>query len=130
MNCKPGVTSDTKLEEAAKIHEEAMSVAHHLGPDLENLNIKRNLLLGQQELTCEDSLLLERINRVDKCFQWFQRNHVEVPGFEHAHDHGDHDHSHDHGPKLDLTPEDMLLVQKEFRDSIFLIRDLIQQWSL
>ena len=115
MGCSSTSTSDPLLEEAFQIHEQSMEVAKEAREMLE-------------ELPADDQY---RLN-IESRLEFWSENLVEVPGFEHEHDHDhdhghdhDHDHDHDHGPKLELTPEDMLAVQKEFLDSIQVIKSAI-----
>ena len=50
-----------------------------------------------------------------------------MPGLEHNHDHHDHaghyhDHDHSHAAPLDVSGEDMLIIHKEFRDTLLSIQ--------
>ena len=102
---------DPLLEEAFTVHEEAVKHSKEVKYLLEQLPADSTQVVS-----------------LKKRFDTWKENQIEVPGFEHSHDHdhdhdhGDHDHDHDHGPGLELTPEDMLLVQKEMRDSILVIK--------
>lgn len=102
--------TDPKLEEAFKIHEQAIAVNQAIQSQLQSANTE----------TPEMSQIKKRLS------DW-EENLVEVPGFDHDHDHshGGH-HHHDHGPGLEVTPEDMLIIQKEFLDSIKVIQQEVQ----
>lgn len=103
--CADSSASDALLEEAFAVHKEAM--AH--SKEVEALISK---------LPAGDPSVESLKTRLDN----WSHDLIEVPGFEH--DHQDHDHDHD--PKLELTPEDMLLVQKEMRDSILMIKQAVE----
>jgi ABC-type Zn2+ transport system substrate-binding protein/surface adhesin len=101
------------MEEAFNIHEQAMQVAKET----------KDLLASTDQNKTGVSSIRERLER-------WEDDLVEVPGFEHEHEHShdhDHDHGHDHDhdhshSTLDLLPADMLAVQKEFLDSIRVIK--------
>ena len=90
------------LQEANKIHLEAMAVEKEVNKQLKALD--------------QDTFNLDPIK--ERLKNW-DENLIEVPGFEHDHD---HDHDHDHGKALEVLPEDMLIIQQEFLDSIRAIR--------
>lgn len=122
------------LHEASDIHNAAVKVESELKPQLQSLTSLRTMLEAQEEMSPEDSNMVSKIKSIEQSHAWWQENHVEVPGFGHdghdhsGHDHSGHDHSghdHDHGPALEVTASDMLLLQKEFRDTIFSIRDRV-----
>lgn len=123
-----------KLEKAAAIHMEAVKLEAALKADLEELIQRKNSINIQgRALTEEEMQFVGKVEAIEASHQFWTDNHVEVPGFDH-HDHGDghghhdhsHDHSHDHGAKLEVSADDMLLIQKEFKDSIVVIQQLIQ----
>lgn len=114
------------LKEAADIHMEALEIEKSFKPIFSGIVQRRNGLSVQgKDLTPEERRFIDMVNGVEKSYEYWEENHMEVPGFEHAHDHDhdhDHDHSHDHGGGMDLLPEDILSIQKEFRDSIKAIK--------
>ncbi len=126
------------LSEAAQIHEEAIKVEKNLLPRLQELRQRANQIqVVGRELTPEEMNFVNAVSALELRHQQWSENHVEVPGHEHhdhdhhghdhhGHDHN-HDHDHDHGPALELTAADMLLVQKEFRDSILAIQTSLTQ---
>lgn len=120
--CRSGDDGQALLREAAGLHEKAVSIEESLRPRVKELSDwKRSLEAAERSLTPEERQLLAGIGSVEKSLEFWRENHVEIPGFEHtSHDHHGHghDHDHDHGPALELSPEDMLLVQREFRDSL------------
>ena len=118
------------LHEASDIHNEAVAVEAAIQQELKSLTSLKDMLARQDSISENDAAMITRIDAIRRSHQWWQENHVEVPGFGHeGHDHSGHDHSghdHDHGPELEVLPADMLLLQKEFRDTIFSIRDRIK----
>jgi hypothetical protein len=124
-SCQRGNSADDRLlSEAAALHEEAMQIDRQLQPQLENLIQEGNSIQIQgRALTPEEMQRVDAINAVRRSYEWFEENHIEVPGHDHDHDHDDHaGHDHGHGPGLELSPADMLAVQQEFLDSIKSIR--------
>ena len=105
---------DPLLEEAHTLHKQAMAVQKEAKEILASLSASDNF---RQETNAH--------------LEAWSKQLPEVPGFEHDHhDHDhNHDHDHDHGPKLELTPEDMLLVQKEMLDSVKVIKDRILDYK-
>lgn len=115
------------LQQAADIHTEAIKIEKELRPKLQSLVQQKNTINIQgRALTEEETAFVNKVESIEASLKYWEENHVEVPGFEHGHDHDHdhegHDHSHDHGSKLEVAPQDMLLIQKEFRDSIVAIQ--------
>ena len=104
---------DPLLIEAHHIHLKAMDIEKAISEDLKSIDSDTSSIVS-----------------IKKRLSNWRENLVEVPGFEeehdHSHDHAGHDH-HDHGPTLDVSPADMLTIQKEFFDTIQVIqKDLVQ----
>lgn len=132
--CGGGTTTskvdDKKLlEEAAEIHNEAIKIDKVLQPRLKSLIEKSNgLQVVGRPLTPDEQLTIRAIDQIRARYEYWDKNHIEVPGHEGAHDHDhDHDHDHSHGASLELSATDMLSVQKEFRDSIIAIQKSIEK---
>ena len=118
------------LKKAAAVHQEAVRIEKQLEPQVAELVQYRNALQIQgRTLSAAEQDLIARIDSVESSLLFWEEHHVEVPGFEHEGHQHDHDHSHDHGPSLKLSPEDMLLVQQEFRDSLQALEQRIVQLS-
>jgi len=116
------------LKKAAAVHQEAVRIEEQLEPQVAELVQYRNALQIQgRTLSAAEQDLIARIDLVESSLLFWEEHHVEVPGFEH--EGHQHDHSHDHGPSLKLSPEDMLLVQQEFRDSLQALEQRIVQLS-
>ncbi len=65
-----------------------------------------------------DSLHL-KVAALKSEFRTWQETFFEVPGYEHQHTAGEHEHHHhEHKTAPDLTPEQMVSVQKEILDHI------------
>lgn len=110
FGCLGATKNDPKLQEAFEIHKQSLDVAK------QSKALLNNLERGDANRVLFDAQLK----------QW-QENIIEVPGFEHDHDH-DHDHHH-HNVRYDLSPEDMLEVQKEMLDSIQAIQIRIRKFD-
>ena len=124
-SCSSSNTADDKfLEEAKDLHLEALSIekdAKVVLDQLDQLSIQLNV--QGRALTPEEISFVDLVASIHKRYDYWEENHIEVPGLEHSHEHGhDHHHGHDHSAPVELLPEDMLIVQKEFRDSIIAIK--------
>ena len=123
-------TPDQTLQEAADLHNKASAVENTVKPQMDQLSQLKNALAVQQRtLTESEQSFGDYVTQIETLFRYWEENHVEVPGYGHeGHDHHDHDHDHDHdhGPALELSSDDMLIVQREFRDSILQIEKYTQ----
>jgi len=129
LNSCTGEQKDPKLEQAAALHNEAVEREQLARKKLDSLQSHK------QQLVADSTALLEKqqgfirsLDQLNLDIDNWSNNLIEVPGFEHHHHHGhdhshDHDHHHDHGKKQpEVTPEHMLNIQREFRDSIMAIQ--------
>lgn len=114
------------LHEAADIHVEALQIKKEMEPDLQSLESTVNSIQVQgRELSSEEIKFIKEYEVLQSRLKYWNDNHIEVPGFEHeGHDHSGHDHNHDHShaPKFQFPASDLLIIQKEFRDSINAIK--------
>lgn len=122
------------LQEAHQIHVEAVKIEQSIQPALAKMEtVKQQLKPKQAEWTAEEQLLWQQITDIERSYAFWKDNHIEVPGFEHEdhHDHDhDHDHSHhhhDHAAHEDMAPEDMLLIQQEFKDTLSTVVARLEQ---
>lgn len=107
MDCSVSIKENPFLRDAAQVHNEAIALAQQLEEQLEHLTNDSTVLA--------DSL---RVWRTD--LENWKRNLPEVPGNEN-HEHHEQGH-HDHGKQLpELTPDQMLLVQREMKAQLDLI---------
>jgi|APTNR8051073442_1049403.scaffolds.fasta_scaffold00629_18 hypothetical protein len=112
--------------EAAKIHLEIIAIEGALAGKVDSLIQLRNQLAIQgRALTPEEIAFNNQVTGIETSMNYWRENLPEPPGLEHDHSHAGHDHHHHHGPALDVTPEQMLAIQKEFRDSILSIQQRI-----
>lgn len=123
---------DPILQEAAKIHEEAHEIQEGIEPTVAQFDSLKTLLTNKKT-TLADSLAAqadEAVASLDKIkadLESWEENLVVVPGMEHdheheGHNHEGHDHKHDHKPAPDVTPEQMLDIQKEIKKNIEAIK--------
>lgn len=134
-NCKDGqAAEDLKiLQQAAAIHLDAIKVQEEIAPKLYDLVQQKNSInIQARVLTDEELTFVEKVGVIEESYDWFEKNHLEVPGFEHAHSHEghSHDHNHDHGSSPELPPKDILRIQQEFRDSIIAIKNAMNELSI
>ncbi len=128
FSCGSGDTKEHKiLHNAFDIHMEALKVKKELEPSLEELRQLNNSIQVQgRELSAREINFSKAISVIENRLNYWEENHVEVPGFEHeGHDHSGHNHSHDHKPQFQLPASDILIIQKEFRDSILSIKSKV-----
>ena len=113
--------------DAAKIHLEIIAIEAALAGKVDSLIQLRNQFAIQgRALTPEEIAFNNQVTGIESSITYFRGNLPEPPGLEHdhaGHDHAGHDHHH--GPTLDVTPEQMLAIQKEFRDSILSIQQRV-----
>lgn len=134
-NCGSTSEEDQKLlKEAAAIHLEAVELEQQVKPKLDELIQQKNSINIQgRSLTAQELAFAQKVESIENSYAYWEENHVEVPGHGHdgheGHDHGHEGHNHDHGhdAKLEVSAADMLLIQKEFKDSILSIQQRIEQ---
>lgn len=121
ITCANNDNSDALLEQAGQVHLEAVEVDKKIQSMLPKfVDIKQQIEQKQTDRTPEENQILKQITALESRYAFWKENYVEVPGLEHDHDH-DHDHSHHdhgHGSQVEVSPEDMLLIQQEFKDSL------------
>ncbi|MCG8330038.1 MAG: hypothetical protein MI974_20240 [Chitinophagales bacterium] len=120
---------DPKLEAAAAIHEEAIKTEQLVRTTLDSLKQHKEQLSTQEDtLSDSDQVFISRYDSLQSDLASWSENLIEVPGFEHHHHHHGEACHHDHGKKIpEVTPEHMLSIQKEFRDSIMAIKHRADQ---
>jgi hypothetical protein len=121
-----GETAEHKiLHQASEVHQEALKVKKELEPNLEQLRqLSNGIQIQGRALTSEEISFTNAVALVESRLNYWEENHVDVPGFEEdGHDHSGHDH--DHAPSFQFPASDMLIIQKEFRDSIVRIKQKV-----
>lgn len=99
ISCSSTSSSDAQLfQESVKLHEESLIIADSVEAKLSKLSV---ISLDSVELLIRDLAL-------------WRTDLIEVPG--HEHQHADH-HTHDHTP-VNVTPSEMLDIQKDLRQRI------------
>jgi len=126
-------SDDPMLKEANDYHLKAMAVEKEIKPLFEELrNQKNGIQVQGRALTKEEMDFVDYVNKMETIYGNWEGNRLEVPGFEHEHDHShhghDHGHDHHHGPDVQLTPEQMLEVQKESFDDIKIIKEKLESF--
>lgn len=118
---------DPILQEATKIHNEAHEMQEGIEPTVGQIDSLKTLLTNKKA-TLNDSTakqvdeLIVALDKVKGDFESWEENIVSVPGMEHDHEHEGHNHEghdhHDHKPAPDVTPEQMLDIQKEIKKNM------------
>ncbi len=107
--CSDSTKKDPTLEKAFQVHQQSLKTAKEARELLEKIPAKD-----------------ESVSRIQSRLENWNENLIEVPGFEHEHNHEDGDHHHHHHggsrPTMDLSPEDMLAVQQQLLDTILAIK--------
>ena len=118
MACSHDKKPDENLQQAFKIHEDAVGLRNQIADKLENLN------------SIEDSLFVaaykKNLDSINGALETWDEQLVEVPGFEESHDHEGHDHHH-HDEQSDMTSEQHLQVQQHLFQEIQTIEKSINQ---
>lgn len=110
------------LQQAFKLHQEAVNIYNQAGEQLAKLMANGDSLFikaNQQDL-----------DSISRSLKAWNEQLVEVPGFEEAHDHSGHDHSghdHHHAKQPELTPQQHLQVQQHLLQEIRAIEKRIDQ---
>ncbi|MEM6700499.1 MAG: hypothetical protein AAF806_17175 [Bacteroidota bacterium] len=132
ISCASPDESQEILKQANDIHLEAIKINKTAQPKLEEAIALKSQIEGKEgEKSMEEEKFIQEVAQLEKSYAYWEENHVEVPGFDHHdHDHHDHDHDHDHGPGLEVSAEDMLLIQQEFKDSITVILEKLEAMTL
>ena len=96
------------LQQAADIHKAMMEIEKQFENQLDSLKS-----FSHHAVEIRDSLQV-----IEKDFELWEKNVVEVPGDDSAEAH-DHGHGH-HGEKenLQVTPEQMVEIQKELKSNL------------
>ena len=113
--CATDKKEDPILKEAGTIHNEA----HEMGEGVEaqfTAVDSLSALLAAKKMPAADSLVAA-MAAVKQSFEAWEGNIVTVPGMKHNHAEGEHAHD-EHKPAPDVTPEQMLDIQKEMKLSI------------
>jgi hypothetical protein len=111
IQCSAPKKKDALLEEAAKIHNEAVELAKQLEDELSQL--------ARDTTYMRDSLESWRV-----AIEKWENNLVEVPGNE-SHDHKSHDHHYHGKQQSELTSDQILSIQNELKAQIDSIKSRI-----
>ena len=110
MACSHDKKPGENLQQAFKIHQDAIKIRNEVADRLDRLSAN------------EDSLFVtaykENLDSISNALENWDEQLVEVPGFEESHDHAGHDHDHDHAKQPELTPGQHLQVQQHLLQEI------------
>ena len=122
MACGGKKEPNEDLQQAFKLHQEAVNIHNQAGEQLAKLMANGDSLFIQANQKDLDS--------ISRSLKAWNEQLVEVPGFEEAHDHSGHDHSghdHHHAKQPELTPQQHLQVQQHLLQEIRAIEKRIDQ---
>ncbi len=124
LSCGDSKQKSEELEQAFKLHEEAVKIRSQMGDQMAQLKSNTDSLFVATHTS--------DLNAISQSLEAWDEQLVEVPGFEHDHDHSghdhsdhDHDHDHDHHHEQELTPKQHLEVQQQLLDDIKAIAEKI-----
>lgn len=135
-----GEEQSATLKQAIAVHDEVVRLSNQvhesLVGEMERVShgIHDAFAAGDTALAQQLQLLEAELSELDLRFHAFSETVVEVPGYEHDHDHAGHDHAghdhagHDHshshgGPSLEgMSDEDILEIQQALRESVMSIQ--------
>ncbi len=132
--CGTDEQAEAQMQQAAAIHAESVELEQEIKPQLETLvQAKNSINVQGRALTPKEQLFVKKVEQLEQTYHFWEDNHIGVPGYEseheheHEHDHDhNHDHDHDHGASIELSPQDMLLIQQEFKDTLVALQQGIQ----
>lgn len=113
--CSSNETHDPVLTQANHVHVEALDLHEAIELKLDSLRAQA----ADRPSPRLDSL-------TEALAEWESRL-IEVPGFEDQHDHEGHDHDHNLAPEL--TPDQMLAVQREFLKEIKVLEQSLRSFA-
>ena len=127
LSCSDKKKNDEDLNSAFQLHKEAIKVRQNVQDLITQLNSN------------QDSVFLEKngasIKAIDLALAEWDKQLIEVPGFDEEHDHShhdhsghdhDHDHDHDHGHQPELTSKQHLEVQQQLLVNIKKLEEKIK----
>ncbi|MEZ4903133.1 MAG: hypothetical protein R2822_15940 [Spirosomataceae bacterium] len=120
-----GDKKDPLMEEAGKIHLEAMAIEEGLHEQIEGIDSLK-VALDEKRKTITDAAAtasldstVAMLDAVANSFETWEENLVEVPGLAHEHHHHEgEEHHHDHKPAPNVSSEQMVEIQKEIKANI------------
>ena len=115
--CSPDKKPDENLQQAFKMHQDAVKIRNQVANHLDKLNANEDPLFV--------TAYKENLDSISRALETWDGQWVEVPGFEESHDHPGHDHHHTRHPEL--TPEQHLQVQQHLLQEIRKIEKRINQ---
>jgi hypothetical protein len=150
--CQEDPKDNPVLQEAFKIHKEAMAIHDEVMPQMKDLKDTKEAVqqaMNQIQIRAEEmdteslsalQAAMASLEASDQGMRDWMANITEVPGFAHDHDHGDHDHGeeeehdhaeegdghdhdHSHGADPKLTPDQILEVQKALKADMLKLKD-------
>jgi hypothetical protein len=120
-----GDKKDPKMEEAGKIHLEAMEIEEAVHEQVESIDSLKVVLTDKKKSLKDSSAVasidstIAAFDAVAKSFEEWEENLVEVPGLAHEHhDHEGEEHQHDHKPAPNVSSDQMIEIQKEIKANI------------
>jgi hypothetical protein len=84
-------------------------------------------VLKKDAVERQDSLAIARLDSVHEVLHIWKEGLYEVPGFEHAHSHGDGAHDHNHTVAPSMTDQSMLDYQKNAKEAIDEIMEFLER---
>lgn len=131
VSCGNDPTQDPILQEAFSVHQSSLETEKEVIKHMETLrdfNVEHTNFIRNESNSDEVKAKVEAFEngsvKSAMAHRGWKQELPEIPGFEHTHADGS---VHNHDAPMRITAEEMLEVQKEFRDSIITIKKNIIQ---
>lgn len=123
--CGDKKQTNPDLQQAFEIHGEALKIYNSARDQIAVLKANTDSIFV--------ATYANDLNAISNSLEEWDEQLVEVPGFDHDHDHAEHDHAdhdhsdhdHDHDEHQELTPEQHLAVQQQLLEEIKTIAEKI-----
>ena len=111
------------LKEAVEIHEQSLAIEKEISTRFEELEqVKNSINIQGRALTEEEIKFTREVDLLGLSLNYWKENHLEVPSSDQQKNQKD--------SSIKFSPQDILLIQKEFNDSIVAIRARVERLKI
>jgi hypothetical protein len=116
-------SNEKVLKEAIEIHEQSLAIEKEISTRFEELEQAKNSINIQgRALTEEEIKFTREVDLLGLSLNYWKENHLEVPASDKQENQKD--------ASIKFSPQDILLIQKEFNDSIVAIRARVERLKI
>ncbi len=120
-NCSSN--NEQVLKEAVEIHEQSLTIEKEVQSKYDELEqIKNSINIQGRALTEEEIKFTREVDLMGLSLNYWKENHLEVPSSDQQEKQKD--------ASIKFSPQDILLIQKEFNDSIVAIRARVERLKI